>query len=66
LAELERKHAWRQRQQAALLARAQRRKLNAPYKEIAELLNVSVGTLGSRIKRLRDEIASAGIETIES
>jgi RNA polymerase sigma factor (sigma-70 family) len=60
--ELERKYAWRIRQRASLLARAQRRKVTAPYKEIAELLNVSVGTLGSRIKRLRDEIARAGIE----
>jgi hypothetical protein len=59
-AELERKHEWRQRQRAALLTRSQRRKVTAPYKEIADLLNTSVGTLGSRIKRLRDEILRAG------
>lgn len=62
LAELERKTAWRKRQRASLLERSQRRKVTAPYKEVAELLNTSVGTLGSRIKRLRDELARAGMQ----
>jgi hypothetical protein len=61
-AELERKSAWRKRQRASLLARSQRRKVTAPYKEIAALLNISIGTLGSRIKRLRDELARVGME----
>jgi DNA-directed RNA polymerase specialized sigma24 family protein len=59
-AELERKYQWRKRQRAGLLTRAQRRKVTAPYKEIAGLLNTSVGTLGSRIKRLREELAQSG------
>lgn len=61
-AELERKHAWRKRQRAALLARAHRRKVTAPYRDIADLLNTSVGTLGSRIKRLREELGQAGLQ----
>ena len=59
--ELERKIDRRRQQRAKLLAQAQRRKVTAPYKDIAELLNTSVGNVGSQIARLRRELmAKAG------
>lgn len=57
-AELERKLQRRHRQRAALLARAQRRKVTTPYKEIAALLNTTVGTVASQILRARRELAA--------
>jgi RNA polymerase sigma factor (sigma-70 family) len=56
--ELERKILRRRRQRAKLLSQAQRRKVTAPYKEIAALLNTSVGNVGSQIARLRRELVS--------
>lgn len=62
--ELERKIGRRRQQRAKLLAQAQRRKVTAPYKDIAELLNTSVGNVGSQIARLRRELmAKAGEAT---
>ena len=59
--ELERKIGRRRQQRTKLLAQAQRRKVTAPYKDIAELLNTSVGNVGSQIARLRRELmAKAG------
>jgi DNA-directed RNA polymerase specialized sigma24 family protein len=40
-----------------LLDRAQRRKVTTPYKDIASLLNTTVGNVGSQIARLRQELA---------
>ncbi len=55
-AELERKIERRRQQRAKLLAQSQRRKVTAPYKEIAALLNTSIGNVGSQIARLRREL----------
>jgi DNA-directed RNA polymerase specialized sigma24 family protein len=57
-AELERKIERRRRQRSKLLAQVQRRKTTAPYKEIAALLNTSVGNVGSQIARLRRELVA--------
>jgi DNA-directed RNA polymerase specialized sigma24 family protein len=54
--DLERKIERRRQQRENVLARRQRRKVTAPYKEIAALLNTSVGNVGSQITRLRQEI----------
>ncbi|MBP1684798.1 MAG: polymerase ECF-type sigma factor [Deltaproteobacteria bacterium] len=57
-AELERKIHRRQQQRAKLLTHRQRRKVTAPYKEIAAILNTTVGNVGSQISRLRQELLS--------
>jgi DNA-directed RNA polymerase specialized sigma24 family protein len=57
-AELERKLVRRHQQRAGLLSRTQRRKVTAPYKDIAALLNMNVGTVASQLSRLRKELAS--------
>jgi DNA-directed RNA polymerase specialized sigma24 family protein len=54
--QLERKIQRRRQQRAKLLAQAQRRKVTAPYKDIAALLNTSIGNIGSQIARLRREL----------
>jgi len=54
--QLERKVQRRRQQRAKLLAQAQRRKVTAPYKEIAVMLNTSIGNIGSQIARLRREL----------
>lgn len=65
--ELERKIGRRRQQRAKLLSQAQRRKVTAPYKDIAKLLNTSVGNVGSQIARLRRELmAKAGEATRSS
>jgi DNA-directed RNA polymerase specialized sigma24 family protein len=56
--QLERKIGRRRTQRTKLLAQAQRRKVTAPYKEIAKLLNTSIGNIGSQIARLRRELMS--------
>lgn len=56
LAQLELKRERRQQQRARLLAQAQRRKVTAPYKEIAAILNTSVGNICSQIARVRREL----------
>lgn len=56
-AELVRKAAKRRRQREKVAERARRRKTTAPYKEIAAVLETSVGNVGSQIARLRDELA---------
>jgi DNA-directed RNA polymerase specialized sigma24 family protein len=54
---IERRH----KQRTKLVAQAQRRKVTAPYKEIAALLNTTVGNVASQIARLRQELtAKAG------
>jgi DNA-directed RNA polymerase specialized sigma24 family protein len=55
-AELQRKIDRRRRQRSKLLDQTQRRKVTAPYKDIAALLNTSVGNVGSQIARLRREL----------
>jgi RNA polymerase sigma factor (sigma-70 family) len=55
-ADVERKIPRRRAQRTKLVARRQRRKLTAPYKEIAALLNTTVGNVGSLITRLRQEL----------
>lgn len=57
-AELERKLIRRQRQRATLVARTQQRKVTAPYKDIAALLNMTVGTVASQLSRLRKELSA--------
>lgn len=54
---LDRRVAQRRHQRDRLIALSRRRKTTAPYKEIAELLNTSVGNLGSLVTRLRQELA---------
>jgi DNA-directed RNA polymerase specialized sigma24 family protein len=56
--ELNRRIERRRLQREKLLDRAQRRKVTAPYKDIASLLNTTVGNVGSQIARLRQELAS--------
>lgn len=56
VAQLEHKIERRQRQRARLLTQAQRRKVTAPYKDIAALLNTSVGNVCSQIARVRREL----------
>jgi len=56
LAQLEQKMERRQQQRARLMAQAQRRKVTAPYKEIAAILNTSVGNVCSQIARVRREV----------
>jgi RNA polymerase sigma factor (sigma-70 family) len=58
-AELERKIQWRREQRTTLLARAQRRKVTAPYKDLAALLNTTVGNVASQIARLRKYLRDA-------
>ena len=53
---VERKIQRRRQQRAKLLAQAQRRKVTAPYKDIAAMLNTSIGNIGSQIARLRREL----------
>jgi RNA polymerase sigma factor (sigma-70 family) len=57
-AELNRRIERRRVQREKLLDRAQRRKVTAPYKDIASLLNTTVGNVGSQIARLRQELAN--------
>lgn len=56
--ELARRIDRRRTQREKLLDRAQRRKVTAPYKDIASLLNTTVGNVGSQIARLRQELAN--------
>ncbi len=55
-AELQHKTERRQQQRAKLLVQARRRKLTAPYKDIAAVLNTSLGNIASQIARLRQEL----------
>jgi chromosome condensin MukBEF ATPase and DNA-binding subunit MukB len=55
--ELERKIERRRRQREKLLAQVKRRKVTAPYKDIAAVLNTTVGNVGSQIARLREELS---------
>jgi RNA polymerase sigma factor (sigma-70 family) len=57
--ELERKVRRRHHQRETLLARSQRRKVTAPYKDIAALLNTTVGNVASQISRARKDLASS-------
>ncbi len=54
--QLLRKIERRRAQRTKLLAQSQRRKVTAPYKEIAAILNTSIGNIGSQIARLRREL----------
>jgi DNA-directed RNA polymerase specialized sigma24 family protein len=54
--QLLRKIERRRSQRSKLLAQSQRRKTTAPYKDIAALLNTSIGNIGSQIARLRREL----------
>jgi RNA polymerase sigma factor (sigma-70 family) len=56
LAQLEQKIERRRQQRARLMTQAQRRKVTAPYKEIAMILNTSVGNVCSQIARVRREV----------
>ncbi len=56
LAQIEQKIHRRHQQRSRLLAQAQRRKVTAPYKEIAAILNTSVGNVCSQIARVRREL----------
>ena len=56
LAQIEQKTHRRLQQRSRLLAQARRRKVTAPYKEIATILNTSVGNVCSQIARVRREL----------
>jgi len=56
LAQIEHKLERRQQQRTRLMTQAQRRKVTAPYKEIAIILNTSVGNVCSQIARVRREL----------
>ncbi len=58
MAQLEQKIQRRHQQRARLMTQAQRRKVTAPYKEIATILNTSVGNVCSQIARLRRELVA--------
>jgi RNA polymerase sigma factor (sigma-70 family) len=57
---LSEKIEWRTRQRAKLLLKAGTRKVTAPYKDIAALLNSTTGNVGSQIARIRRELLAAG------
>jgi len=54
--ELEEKIHRREHQRGRLLERIRRRKVTAPYKEIAAILNTTTGNIGSQIARVRQEL----------
>jgi len=56
--DLERKIERRRHQQEKLLARTRRRKVTAPYKQVAAILNTTTGNVGSQIARLRQELSA--------
>lgn len=64
--ELQRKVIKRREQHTRLIDRAQRRKVTAPYKSIAYILNTTVGNVGSMIARLRQEITTRAQQMRES
>ncbi|HYD49332.1 MAG TPA: hypothetical protein VEB21_13330 [Terriglobales bacterium] len=61
-AEVERKIKRREQQRTKLQMQARRRKVTAPYKDLAAILNTTIGNIGSQISRLREELTrlSAG------
>lgn len=63
--ELERKIERRRRQREKLAEQAKRRKVTAPYKDIAAVLNTTVGNVGSQIARLRGELSQLSGEGLE-
>lgn len=54
--ELQRKLEWRYRQQQQGVEKAGRFRITTPYKDIARLLNVPLGTVCSLVGRIREEI----------
>ena len=62
--ELERKIERRGKQRDKLVGQAKRRKVTAPYKDIAAVLNTTVGNVGSQIARLREELSAVAGETL--
>lgn len=54
---LEHALAKRYRQREKIIAEIRRYKLTTPYKDMAQLLNTTVGTVGSRISRLRERLS---------
>jgi RNA polymerase sigma factor (sigma-70 family) len=63
--ELERKIERRRRQRDKLGVQAKRRKVTAPYKDIAAVLNTTVGNVGSQIARLRGELSQLSGEPLD-
>lgn len=57
--ELERKLEWRYRQREQVLAKARQSRVTTPYKDIAWLLNVPLGTVCSLVARVRAELLEA-------
>jgi DNA-directed RNA polymerase specialized sigma24 family protein len=55
-AQLQAKLERRQRQRQKLSSDARRRKVTAPYKDIAALLNTTTGNIGSQLARVRREL----------
>jgi DNA-directed RNA polymerase specialized sigma24 family protein len=54
--ELERKRAWRNDQRTRALDEAERATVTLRYREIAELLNVPLGTVSAEITRMRQDL----------
>ena len=53
--ELERKLEWRYRQRKEVLDKVRKFRIRTPYRDIARLLNVPIGTVCSLVARIRDE-----------
>lgn len=56
LADLEERLRQRREQREKLLARLHQRKRTTPYREIAQLLNASIGTVSAQVTRLRQDL----------
>ncbi len=56
LADLEERLRQRRQQREKLLARLHLRKRTTPYREIARLLNASIGTVSAQVTRLRQDL----------
>ena len=56
LTEAERKIKRREHQREKLQLQVRRRKVTAPYKDLAAILNTTIGNIGSQISRLREEL----------
>lgn len=61
--ELERKRAWRDEQRRRARQDAERATVTLPYKDIARILNMPIGSVSAQIARLRQELRRLVIES---